>query len=256
MLAIDNVHKRFPGGVTALQGIDLVVGEGEIVALVGTSGCGKSTLLRIVAGLEPASRGAVRLDGLPITGPEPRIGFVFQEPRLMPWLTVEANVRFGLADLPVEVQHDRTRRLLQRVGLAGFAHALPAELSGGMAQRAALARALAREPEILLLDEPFSALDAFTREALQAHLLELWQETRFTALLVTHDLEEALALADRIVVMHPHPGVIHDVSIVDLPHPRVRTDPAFQIRKAALARKLHLRGGANAERGPVSASSA
>jgi sulfonate transport system ATP-binding protein len=256
MLAIENVHKHFPGGVTALQGIDLAVGEGEIVALVGTSGCGKSTLLRILAGLEPASRGTVRLDGMPITGPEPRIGFVFQEPRLMPWLTVEANVGFGLADLPAPVRDGRTRRLLQRVGLAGFAHALPAELSGGMAQRAALARALAREPEILLLDEPFSALDAFTREALQDHLLELWQEARFTALLVTHDLEEALALAHRVVVMHPHPGVIHDVLTVDLPRPRVRTDATFQALKVALARKLNLAGPAGGRQDRLSVSSA
>ncbi|TVQ32454.1 MAG: ABC transporter ATP-binding protein [Geminicoccaceae bacterium] len=240
MLAIDDVHKHFPGGVTALQGIDLTVGEGEIVALVGTSGCGKSTLLRILAGLEQPSRGAVRLDGATITGPEPRIGFVFQEPRLMPWLTVEANIGFGLHDLPAEVQHGRTQRLLHRVGLHGFAKALPSELSGGMAQRAALARALAREPEILLLDEPFSALDAFTREDLQRHLLELWEEWRFTALLVTHDLEEALALAQRVVVMRPHPGTIHDVLTIDLPTPRIRTAPEFQALKATMAAKLKL----------------
>ncbi len=240
MLHVDNVHKHFPGGVTALAGIDLAVAEGEIVALVGTSGCGKSTLLRILSGLEQASRGAVRLDGTLVTGPEPRIGFVFQEPRLMPWLTVEANVRFGIADLPEAEQRARAARLLGRVGLEGFAHALPRELSGGMAQRAALARALAREPDILLLDEPFSALDAFTREDLQAHLLELWQDARFTAILVTHDLEEALALAHRVVVMRPHPGVIHDVVAVDLPHPRDRSAPAFQALKVAIAGQLRL----------------
>ncbi|MEX0759007.1 MAG: ATP-binding cassette domain-containing protein, partial [Tistlia sp.] len=177
ILELRQIDKAFAdkAGVAhrALADVTLSVEEHEIVALVGTSGCGKSTLLRLVAGLETPSGGAVRLAGRAIEGPRPEVGVVFQEPRLMPWLTVAENVRFALADLPREEQERRTAEALEKVKLQGFERALPRQLSGGMAQRVAIARALARRPRILLLDEPFGALDAFTRRAMQAHLLEL-----------------------------------------------------------------------------------
>ena len=226
MLRLEGVSKRFPNGLLAVSGVDLEVGDGEIVAVIGGSGCGKSTLLRLIAGLEGATSGTVSVAGHPVQGPGADVGVVFQEPRLMPWLTVEANVRFGLRG-----SRDENRRqaaeALERVGLDGFAGALPRELSGGMAQRAAIARALVGKPSVLLLDEPFSALDAFTRLDLQEHLLEVWDWYRPTLLLVTHDLDEAVALADRVGVMSGRPGrLVADVA-VDLPRPRHRTEVAF-----------------------------
>lgn len=218
----------------------MIVGQGEIVSVVGTSGCGKSTLLRIVAGLDKASTGAVKLEGRVITAPAPEIGVVFQEPRLMPWLTVRENVRLGLLSLPKDEQQHRIETVLKRVGLAPYAEALPRQLSGGMAQRVAIARALARQPRLLLLDEPFSALDAFTRQSLQEHLLQLWSEGGLTLLLVTHDLEEALALSHRILVLRGQPGRVH--SLVTVPHgrPRLRSAPAFQRQKEELSAALDL----------------
>ena len=224
MLQISGLSKRFDGA-PALAGIDLAVDAGEIVAIVGTSGAGKSTLLRIVGGLEQAFSGSVRLDGEPVAGPSDRVGFVFQEPRLMPWLTVGANVEFGLGGLPRSERRARSTAALERVGLAHAAGALPRQLSGGMAQRAALARALVARPEVLLLDEPFSALDAFTRLSLQQHLLEIWNDDRPTMLFVTHDIDEALVLADRVVVLLGRPGRIHGEREVAVPRPRRSADP-------------------------------
>lgn len=192
MLAIDQVSKSFSrdGVVTpALEAVSMTVGQGEIVSVIGTSGCGKSTLLRIIAGLDSASAGAIKLEGREIKGASDEIGVVFQEPRLMPWLSVKENVRLGLLRLPKSEQDQRIDEVLARVGLARFAQLLPRQLSGGMAQRVAIARALARRPRLLLLDEPFSALDAFTRQSLQEHLLDLWAAGGLTLLLVTHDLE-------------------------------------------------------------------
>ncbi len=227
MLQISHVSKQFldSGGVNhfALEHIDLAVARHEIVALVGTSGCGKSTLLRIVSGLEPPSGGRVVLDGEEVRAPSASIAMVFQEPRLMPWLSVKENVRLVLLDLPRDEQEARIADVLARVGLQKFAAALPRQLSGGMAQRVAIARALVRRPAILLLDEPFSALDSFTRAALQEHVLALWQESRFTLIFVTHDVEEAVLLADRIVVLRGTPGTIREEIVVDLPRPRSRT---------------------------------
>ncbi len=231
MLQLDHIGKQFDTGVVALQDISLQLRAGEIVTLVGASGCGKSTLLRLVAGLEHPSTGRVLLQGAPLTGPSPAVGVIFQEPRLMPWLTVRANVRFGLAHLPAAEQAARTQAVLARVGLSDFAEALPRQLSGGMAQRVAIARALVTQPALLLLDEPFSALDPFTKASMHAHLLDIWADSRPTLLLVTHDVEEALVLSDRVVVLHGHPGRISQTLTVDLPRPRRRTSPEFQAWK-------------------------
>ncbi len=244
MLAISQLAKRFDDGAglrhLALEGIDLAVGEHAIVALVGTTGCGKSTLLRIVGGLDQPSHGEVILDGRPVQGPTAAVGMVFQEPRLMPWLTVRGNIRLALLDLPRAEQDRRIDGLLDAVGLERFGDALPRQLSGGMAQRTALARALVRQPSILLMDEPFSALDSFTRLKLQDHLAALWAEARFTLILVTHDVEEAVTLADRVVVMAGQPGRIRRELEIDLPRPRRRTAPEVQALKEQIIQALDL----------------
>jgi sulfonate transport system ATP-binding protein len=242
MLTLDHVGKTYPNGVRALEGISLEVGPGEVVAVVGGSGCGKSTLLRAISGLDTPSQGRVLLDGTAITSPHEEIGIIFQEPRLLPWLTVADNIGFGLADRPRVERDVRVSAALKRVGLSEKADMWPRELSGGQAQRVAIARALVPRPEVLLLDEPFSALDAFTRTDLQDHLLDLWSEERPTLILVTHDVEEAIVLADRILVMKPRPGSIYEEIIADLPRPRDRQSAGFDHIKrrvmAALDRSL------------------
>ncbi len=180
MLALDRVSKTYPNGVQALARFSAEIKQGEIVAIIGGSGCGKSTLLRAIAGLDRASAGTVTLDSEAISSPHAKIGIIFQEPRLLPWLSVADNIGFGLADLPAAERREKVARALARVGLADKAQAWPRELSGGQAQRVAIARALVPQPEVLLLDEPFSALDAFTRSDLQDHLLDLWADTRPT----------------------------------------------------------------------------
>ena len=241
MLRIEGLAKTYANRYAALAGVDLEVGPGEIVAVVGASGCGKSTLLRIVAGLEDASRGVVTVAGRPVAGrPSRAVGVVFQEPRLMPWLSARDNVAFGLHRLPRAERDSLATAALARVHLDGFADALPKQLSGGMAQRAALARALVGRPPVLLLDEPVSALDALTRQALQDELLALWAEDRPTMLLVTHDLDEALALADRVVVLGGRPGRVRREVVVGLPRPRRRTAPEFQRLKELLLGELPL----------------
>jgi len=240
MLRIESVSKRFESGVTALSGIDVALDRGEILGIVGTSGSGKSTLLRLVAGLDRPSQGAILLDGVAVTGPRPELGLIFQEPRLMPWLTVQENVEFALPDRPAPERRDRAEAVLKRVGLEGFAKALPRELSGGMAQRAAIARALVARPEVLLLDEPFSALDAFTRMDLQDHLLDIWHHERPTLLFVTHDIEEALVLSDRVLVLRARPGRIHAEYHLGLARPRKRTDARLQGWKERLLEDLDL----------------
>jgi sulfonate transport system ATP-binding protein len=210
MLVLDRVGKTYPNGVHALGGVSFEVELGEIVAVIGGSGCGKSTLLRAIAGLDPPSDGAVILDGERIGAPHAKIGIIFQEPRLLPWLKVSENVGFGLTERPKAERAQRVAAALKRVGLVDKAHVWPRELSGGQAQRVAIARALVPRPEVLLLDEPFSALDAFTRTDLQDHLLDLWADAKPTLLLVTHDVDEAIVLADRIMVMRPRPGRIFD----------------------------------------------
>lgn len=231
MLEIDGISKRYLNGTLALSGLSLRVDAGEIVAVVGGSGCGKSTLLRLLSGLDRASEGDIRVDGSHIDAPHPSVGIVFQEPRLLPWRTVEKNVAFGIRQLPRRERAARVGAALERVGLAGYARRWPRELSGGQGQRVAIARALVTRPSVLLLDEPFSALDAFTRAELQDHLLELWADTRPTLVLVTHDIEEAVVLASRIVVMQPNPGRIAATFNVDVARPRDRLSPAFDDAK-------------------------
>lgn len=227
-IALRGVSRRF-ATTTALDTIDLAIADGAFVALVGPSGCGKSTLLRLVAGLDRPTTGSVAADGRPVDGPGPERGVVFQQPALFPWLDVAANIRFGLdeAGVPRREADRRVAEWVAAVGLQGFERARPAQLSGGMAQRAALARALAPAPGTLLLDEPFGALDRITRNGMQDLLVRVRAATPATVLLVTHDVEEAVYLADRVVVLSPRPGRILADLAVGLPAPRVRTDPAF-----------------------------
>jgi sulfonate transport system ATP-binding protein len=228
MLVLERLSKTYADGTRALADVNLAVQEGEIVALIGGSGCGKTTLLRLVAGLDRASAGAIRLGGEAIAGPHPAVGIVFQEPRLLPWLSVKDNVGFGLAGLAAADRKARVAHALEKVGLAAHAGRWPRDLSGGQQQRVAIARAFVTNPTVLLLDEPFSALDAFTRASLHEHLLALWEETRPTVLLVTHDVAEAVTLADRAVVMKPKPGRIFDELPLALGRPRARTDLPFE----------------------------
>jgi sulfonate transport system ATP-binding protein len=242
MLVLDHVGKTYPNGVHALEGISLTVAPGEILVVIGGSGCGKSTMLRAISGLDTPSQGTVLLDDAAITAPREEIGIIFQEPRLLPWLTVADNAGFGLDGVPREQRRERVQRALVRVGLAEKANVWPRELSGGQAQRVAIARALVPRPQVLLLDEPFSALDAFTRADLQVHLLDLWAELKPTLVMVTHDVEEAVVLADRIMVMSPRPGRLYEEIACDLPRPRDRQSAAFDFVKrrvlSALDRSL------------------
>ena len=228
MLQLASVTKVYPNGVHALERFSAEIQLGEIIAIIGGSGCGKSTLLRAVAGLDRASAGTVTLDGETITAPHAKVGIIFQEPRLLPWLTVADNIGFGLSELPAAERRERVAKALARVGLTDKAKVWPRELSGGQAQRVAIARALVAQPEVLLLDEPFSALDAFTRKDLQDHLLDLWADTRPTLVLVTHDVEEAVVLADRVLVMRPHPGRLFEEITINLSRPRDRNAPLFE----------------------------
>ena len=245
MLALQNVGKTYPNGVRALDGFTLTVAPGEIVAVVGGSGCGKSTLLRAVSGLDRSTAGTVTLDGEAITKPHEKIGIVFQEPRLLPWLSVARNVGFGLEDRPKPERSARVKAQLARVGLADKATVWPRELSGGQAQRVAIARAFVTRPEVLLLDEPFSALDAFTRADLQDHLLDVWADQKPTLVIVTHDVDEALVLADRVIVMRARPGRLYEEIAIELSRPRDRQSAAFDFAKrrvlAALDRSLDRR---------------
>ncbi len=205
-----------------LDAIDLAIRPGEVIALIGPNGCGKSTLLRVLAGLIPPDGGSVTIDGDPVTGPDERVGLVFQEPRLLAWRTAEQNVRFPmeLAGWSAERQERRAEDLLALVGLREFAMAKPSTLSGGTRQRVSIARALALEPRVLLLDEPFSALDALTRERFNVELLRLWERTGTTIVLVTHSIPEAVFLADRVIVMSPRPAGVAAEIPVELPRPR------------------------------------
>lgn len=220
-----------------IDGLDLSIAPGEFVALLGPSGCGKSTLLRLVAGLEPASRGTLHQDGAPITEPDPSRIVVFQDPTLYPWRTVWDNVALGLqARGLLRRQRQRVDEALALVGLTPFARAFPHELSGGMAQRVALARALVNDPRLLVLDEPLGKLDSLTRLAMQTELVQLWQRTGFSVLLVTHDVEEALFMAQRVVVFTDRPARVREVLVNDLPYPRHRGDARLaELRRQALA---------------------
>ncbi|QDR81691.1 ABC transporter ATP-binding protein [Sporomusa termitida] len=214
--------------IRALEPVDLDVAAGEFVSIIGPSGCGKSTLLRLIAGLEQPTSGTVQADLLPITGPDHTRGFVFQDPLLFPWLDIWHNVASGLRARGLLAAHKgEVGQFLELVGLADFAGAFPHQLSGGMAQRAALARALINHPKVLLLDEPLGALDALTRMTMQDEILRIWAKRQATMLFVTHDIDEALYLSDRVIIMSERPGRIKDTMRVRLPRPRRRNAPEF-----------------------------
>lgn len=236
---IRHVYPGANGGLLALDGIGLALGPGEFVAIVGPSGCGKSTLLRILGGLLEPTEGWVQLSGKPVASPRRQVGYVFQSVNLMPWRSVLRNTTLPLevAGAPQAERERRARDLLALVGLGDFEAAYPRQLSGGMAQRVAIARALVSEPEVLLLDEPFGALDALSREQMNVELLRIWQARQVTALMVTHDLQEAIFLADRVLVMSPRPGQISAEVSVDLPRPR-RLEVKYTEFFGVLARRV------------------
>lgn len=228
-LSIDDLSHGFTldgRHLPVLERICLDVAPGEFVALLGPSGCGKSTLLRLAAGLEPADRGALLADGVPITGPDPSRVVVFQDPTLYPWRRVWDNVALGLeAQGILKTHRAKVDAALEKVGLGQFARAYPRQLSGGMAQRVALARALVNEPRLLILDEPLGKLDSLTRISMQKELIDLWQRQGYTALLVTHDVEEALLLANRVIVLSDRPAAIKAQLTIERSYPRHRDDP-------------------------------
>jgi len=232
-LVCHSVGKRWqaPQGlaVEALRDVSLSVSSGEFVAILGPSGCGKSTLLELIAGLEPASRGEILIDGERVTGPNPKAVMVFQEHSLFPWLSVTDNVAFGLKMKGVapDERRARVREVLRRVRLEPFAHHYPHQLSGGMKQRVAIARALVGNPEFILMDEPFAALDFQTRVLMQQFLLEVWRDFSSTILFVTHQIDEAILLSDRVVVMSAGPGRVLEEIAIDLPRPRSYTSSGF-----------------------------
>jgi NitT/TauT family transport system ATP-binding protein len=240
-VVIDRVGKRYDsdgGDVVALENIEASIGEGEFVCLLGPSGCGKSTLLRIIAGLIPASAGRVLIGPQPVQGCGPDRAFVFQDYALFPWMTVQDNVGFGLAarGMPLDEQRRAAVELLKVVGLAQFAAKYPHHLSGGMKQRVSIARALAVEPQILLMDEPFGALDAQTRSVMQEELLRIWARYRKTVIFVTHSISEALLLADTVLLMSARPGRVKSTLRVDLPRPRDESGPRMiELRRRVLA---------------------
>ena len=224
-ICVRNVLKRYPGkkAFNALEDVSLAIREREFVSILGPSGCGKSTLLRIVAGLVPHTAGEVLVNGKPVAGPSPEIGVVFQTSNMLPWLTVEKNMLLGaqLRKLPMQQAEARVRELTRMLGLSGFEHSHPHQLSGGMRQRASIGQILALDPSILLMDEPFGALDALTRDLLNVELLRIWQERMQTVMLITHSIQEAVFLSDRVLVMSPRPGrILHEIEI-DLPRPRL-----------------------------------
>jgi NitT/TauT family transport system ATP-binding protein len=216
------------GAVTALDGLDLDARSGELVSIVGPSGCGKSTLLYIVGGFVESDAGSVTVGGAPVTGPDPSRGIVFQEFALFPWKTVLGNVAYGLRGMPRRERAEKARRYIELVKLGGFERAYPKQLSGGMKQRVALARSLIMDPAVLLMDEPFGAVDAQTRVVLQRELLQIWERTRMTVLFVTHSVEEALLLADRVYVLTSRPARVKDVVEVALPRPRDPDEPRLR----------------------------
>jgi NitT/TauT family transport system ATP-binding protein len=262
MLTVENLNKKYVshGSVTsALVDINLQIEEGEFVCLLGPSGCGKSTLLKIIAGLIPATSGRITINGRPVNGPGPERAVVFQDYALFPWMTVRDNVEFGLEArrLPVAERREVSSRLLKVVGLSDFAERFPHQLSGGMKQRVSIARALAVDPSLLLMDEPFGALDAQTRHLLQDELLRVWREYRKTVVFVTHSIEEAIYLSDRIVVMTARPGRVKQIMVVPEARPRdmasvdmnqrqreVRAVLSEEIARAAALEEADLMAGA------------
>ncbi len=240
-VALRHISKTFTLNgqpLPVLRNLSLDIRGGESLAIVGPSGCGKTTLLRLLAGLERADGGQVLIDGRPVQGVGTERAVIYQEPRLLPWLTVLENVAFGLEvrDVPRSLARDRARRYIRLVGLSDFEGAWPRQLSGGMAQRVGIARALTVQPEILLLDEPLGALDAMTKLTMQEELERIWREENVTMILVTHDLEEAIFLADRVLVLSRDPGTVPRLIEVDLPRPRDRSEAGFvEMRRLLMA---------------------
>jgi ABC-type nitrate/sulfonate/bicarbonate transport system ATPase subunit len=252
-LRVRDISKSFPlpedpaAHRLALDNVSLSLATGELASLVGPSGCGKSTLLRLIAGLDAPDSGELAVGGEPITEPNAERGLVFQDPNLFPWLTVRRNIEAGLVARHVlhEKRHE-VDEFMRLVGLESFADAYPHHLSGGMAQRVALARALINHPKVLLLDEPLGALDAFTRMRMQDEVLRLWEARRTTMLLVTHDIDEAIYMSDRIVIMTQRPGRIERIIPVNLQRPRDRSSAAFLQLRSEILELLHFAGGAAA----------
>jgi ABC-type nitrate/sulfonate/bicarbonate transport system ATPase subunit len=250
-LRVRNVCKVFPathgaGATTsALDSVSFLVGAGELISIVGPSGCGKSTLLRLIAGLDDPTSGELLVGNEPITGPNAERGLVFQDPNLFPWLSVRGNIQAGLVARGVLRERlPEVDEFIRLVGLDGFASAFPHHLSGGMAQRIALARALINHPKVLLLDEPLGALDAFTRMRMQDEVLRLWEARGTTMLLVTHDIDEAIYMSDRIMIMTPRPGRIEQILHVDLERPRDRSSDEFLRMRSSILELLHFAGTA------------
>ena len=247
-LKLDNVSKSFAkienDEVThALNEVDLTLHSGEFVSLVGPSGCGKSTILRLIAGLIVPSTGTVSVDGKPVTKPSPERGMVFQKPTLFPWLTVEKNIAFSLRmQGKLKGNEDRVHRMLDVIGLDAFKDDYPDQLSGGMAQRVALVRSLINEPDILLLDEPLGALDAFTRMNMQDEILKIWYEKKQLAIMVTHDVDEAIYMGTRILVMDANPGRIVEDIHIDQTYPRDRSSASFVEYRNRILNRLHFGG--------------
>ncbi|MBN9537447.1 MAG: ABC transporter ATP-binding protein [Reyranella sp.] len=251
IIEIKHVSKQYrlqQQSIQALSGANLTIRKGEFICLIGASGCGKSTLLRIMAGFEPPSAGEALMWGKPIVGPDPSRGMVFQDYALFPWLTVRENIGFGPAarGLARSQVKETVDKFVELVGLAKFADVYPHQLSGGMKQRVAIARVLANDAELVLMDEPFGALDAMTRERLQDELLEIWQRTGLTVVFVTHSIEEAIFLANRVVVMTPGPGRIESDNLLDLVRPRDVASPEFNAVRRVLGAKLHSHHGKKA----------
>ena len=258
-LKIEQVSRTFPARhgnapTRALEPTDLTIGNNDFVTILGPSGCGKSTLLRIVAGLDRPTGGRVTLDGREVTGPGADRGMVFQSYTLFPWLTVRENIAFGLRERGVsqDERHKIADAFIRQVGLSGFENHWPKQLSGGMQQRTAIARALANDPKILLLDEPFGALDNQTRALMQEMLLGIWERDQKTVLFVTHDIDEAIFMANRVAVMSARPGRIKATLEIDLPHPRhytMKTAPEFSAYKARLTEEIRVESIRAAEMG-------
>jgi NitT/TauT family transport system ATP-binding protein len=235
-MAFDNDGKSFP----VLEDINLDVSDGEFICLVGPSGCGKSTLLNLMGGFLARTSGSITIDGQPVHGPDPRRILVFQERGVFPWLTVEGNIGFGLSSLSRAERDQRIAHYVQMMRLQGFEHTYPADLSGGMKQRLQVARALAVNPDILYLDEPFGALDSVTRLIMRGELLRIWESERRTIIFVTHDIDEAVQLADRVVVLSSRPAKIEDVLTIDIAHPRNISSPRYLQLRDELMSKIGL----------------
>ena len=241
---VSRVFRRAGGEMRVLEDVNLEIRESEFVVVVGPSGCGKTTLLNILAGFDRATSGTVLIDGQPVTGPDPRRIVVFQEHGVFPWLTVEENIGLGLSRLPHEERAERVAHYVRLVGLEGFEQSYPHEVSGGMKQRVEVARALAVQPDLLFLDEPFGALDFITRHVMRGELLRIWTAEKKTIMFITHDIEESVQLADRIVVMSTRPAAIRCVIENDLPRPRDLSAPRYieirdqVLRELGMAKKV------------------